>query len=613
LKTNAFIWLAWLCSVATGFAAQLPGEQLLPAETIFMATVKDWNDATNAFWKSSLGRLWNDEAMRATRAKFNTRLTNEFAQPLDRELKIKASDYTELVNGQVTLALTKAEKPGKWFGFLLLIDAKDKADLLKTNLADLQKKWTDSGKKIRTEKVRDMEFTAYQFTQATLQKLARKMTGKPEDAAPDPEAETNRIDLLVGQAQSLLLVGTQARDLEKVLAKQSGGAPGTLADQPVFQANYNALFRDALGFAWLDFKPIFELWTAPEAGAAAAPTARFANLTAQKVLPALGLGDLRSIAFKVTMPPEGYNAELFLTVPEAARQGLVKALAPPAKDASPPPFIPADAVQFKRKRIDLQQGWNAFESALVKIDPAVAGVVQLMLGAAGKDRDAAFDLKKSLIESAGDDFISYDKPAKSTNPPPSISLIGSRNPEQFLNGVKVVMRMLPEPIGTTALAEREFQGRKIYTMTYAPGSQLVLSANASYVAISSEPALVEEFLRSADAPPKPLRDLPGLADAAQKIGGFNTGWFSYENQIETTRSKIEQAKANPDHEPVASSPLALNPLEGELPEMMDWIDAPSLPPFDRIAKYFYLFLTTGTTTVEGISFKFSAPTPPGLK
>ena len=46
---------------------------------------------------------------------------------------------------------------------------------------------------------------------------------------------------------------------------------------------------------------------------------------------------------------------------------------------------------------------------------------------------------------------------------------------------------------------------------------------------------------------------------------------------------------------------------------MEWLDAPSLPPFDKIAKYFSIFVNTATTTPEGISFKFAAsPNATGL-
>jgi hypothetical protein len=45
----------------------------------------------------------------------------------------------------------------------------------------------------------------------------------------------------------------------------------------------------------------------------------------------------------------------------------------------------------------------------------------------------------------------------------------------------------------------------------------------------------------------------------------------------------------------------------------DWIDYGSLPPFEKIAKYFYYSLLTASSTPDGISFRISAPTPPALK
>jgi hypothetical protein len=613
-----FIGIALLLFSAAR-AAQPTAEQLLPAETMLMFTVKNFDEATNNFWKSSLGRLWNDEAMHPTREKFSARWTNEVSNSLEKNFKVKLSDYIELVRGQFTFALTKSAEENKAPGFLLLVDSKDKADLLKTRLAELQKKWTEGDHKLKTEKIRDIEFSAYEFTQANLQRFARLVSGKGE-APPDPEAATNKITLLVGQSQSLLLIGTQTRDLEKVLARQSGGGVPSLGEQPVFQSNFNSLFRDAGIYGWLDFKPIFEQMIKPTgAVAAAAQTKGVENLKIEKILPAIGLGELKSIALRAGAGADGYDMTIFLTAPEATRQGLLKILAPPAKDASPPPFVPADAVKFQRVRIDFQQAWATVEGVLTKIDPSVAGIVQLMLNAAGKDKDPNFDLRKSIIESVGDDFISYEKAPKNGNVP-AINLIGARNPEQLLNGIRVVLRMLPEPIGGAPLKEREFLGRKIYSVNLAPpgvpappGSELQLAATGNYVVIARDNAILEEYLRSAEAPPKPLRDLPGLADAAQKVGGMNTGWFSFENQAETMRAAIEEAKKNPGKDQEESSGLNLSIIGNRSSPVADWIDYSTLPPFDRVAKYFYYSLLTATSTPEGISFKVAAPTPPGLK
>jgi hypothetical protein len=600
-------------------AGQPPAEQLLPAETIFLLTVKDFDEATNNFWKSNLGRLWNDEAMAQTREKFHARWTNEVVAPVEKDFKVSLTDYLELLRGQVTFALTKSDQPGKAPGFVMLVDSKDKSENLKTRLADLQKKWAEGGRQVNTQKIRDVEFTTYQFTHAAFQQFARTVTGKGrEAAAPDPEAETNKINLLVAQSQSLLIAGTQARDLETIIIRQSGAAAPSLLGQPVFQANYNSLFRDAGLYAWVDFKPIFDAMIKPTGAVAAAEKqSGVGNLRLEKVLPALGLGELKSIAFRAGAGPGGLEATIFLTAPEAARSGLLKILAPPAKDASPPPFVPADAIKFQRLRIDFQQTWNVLENVLVKIDPTISGLVQLMISAAGKDKDPDFDLKKSVIDSVSDDFISYEK--RTTNGVSStIRLIGARNPAQLINGLKAILRMLPEPVGGAPLKEREILGRKVYTLSLTPpgvpaqpGSDYLLTATTNYVAIANDAAMVEEFLRNETAP-KPLRDTPGLTEAAQKAGGMNSGWFSVENQIETTRAALQNAKKNPDDE--ADSPGLFSLLNFNLVEgLSGWLDFNSLPPYERISKYFYLQLVTGTATPEGIAFKIAAPAPPALK
>jgi hypothetical protein len=615
-------WGVVCCAIlaSTIRAAQPGADQLLPAETILMFTVKDVEQASTNFWKTSLGRLWVDDSMRGTREKFGARWTNEVSGALEKEFKIKLSDYTELARGQCTFGMTKPAEEGKSPGFLFLIDAKDRAEALKTNLTQLREKWGD--RKPKPEKVRDVEFVSYEFTQAELQKFARIITGKGAEGAADPETEANKVTVFIGQSQSLLIVASGARDLEKVLSRQSGGGAAALGGQPTFQSNFNSLFRDAGIYGWLDFKPVFEQLMNPGGAVAAATQAKtkgMENLRLQKVLPALGLAELKSIALRVDTGPEGFDSTIFLTAPEADRHGLLKILAPPAKDASPPPFVPADAVKFQRIRIDFAQAWDTFEKALIKIDPSVAGVVQLLVNAAGKEKDPNFDFKKSFVETVGDDFITYEKAAKN-GASASITLIGARNSEQLLSNIRAVMRLLPEPVGGAGMKEREFLGRKIYSVNMAPpgvsaqaGSEIQFVAAPGYVAMARDNAILEEYLRSAEALPKPLRDAPGFNEAAQKVGGMNSGWFSFENQAETMRTVIEDVKKNPDNPQDESSYSFPKVIGGRSSIAADWIDYSSLPAFDAIAKYFYYSLGSTAATPEGIAFKMAAPTPPALK
>ena len=72
--------------------------------------------------------------------------------------------YASLPQGQLTFAVTKNAWQGsddQPLGFLLLLDARDKTDLLKTNLADLRRKWVAAGKTLQTEKIRNLEFSIF--------------------------------------------------------------------------------------------------------------------------------------------------------------------------------------------------------------------------------------------------------------------------------------------------------------------------------------------------------------------------------------------------------------------------------------------------------------------
>src|SRR5436190_1091609 len=163
---NHKIWLALVATfVWAGVqsnAAIPSAEKLLPDDTLMMVTAPDFAKMHGIFKASPQSRLWNDPAMRSFKEKFVTRWTEEFLKPLERELKLHFDDYTSLPDGQLTFALTRnasAENENRPMGKLLLIETRDKSNQLKTNLAALRNQWVDAGKSIRTEKIRDFEFS----------------------------------------------------------------------------------------------------------------------------------------------------------------------------------------------------------------------------------------------------------------------------------------------------------------------------------------------------------------------------------------------------------------------------------------------------------------------
>jgi len=130
--------------------------------------------------------------------------------------------------------------------------------------------------------------------------------------------------------------------------------------------------------------------------------------------------------------------------------------------------------------------------------------------------------------------------------------------------------------------------------------------------MSTDEAMLENFLRSSESTGKALRETAGLADAAQKIGGMNTGLFGYENASESMRVMMETLKNDSSSLEKMLGMMALPPkLSGK--GLKDWLDFSLLPPFEQISKYFHFTVYTGSANEDGLSYKMFSPTPPQLK
>jgi len=621
-------------------AAVPPPEKLLPADTLGVITVPDYGKARTVYGETPACQLWRDPTMKPFVEKFEKKLIEEVITPLERDLGVKLADYAGLAQGQFTFAVIQNGWEGKEDrlpAWLLLIDSRDKSSQLKTNLADLRKKWIDGGKKLKTEKIRDVEFSTLVVSGEDVAKTLEKSltdskaekaekSEKPAEDAADPAKKT---EITIGQSDSLLIVGSDPKVIEKILIRQSGGQVPSLGEQTAFEADYQARFRNALVYGWVHFKPIVDVLSRLAADAAKESDGNDLALNPTKIVSATGIAGLKTLSFLFNETREGSFGELHLGVPAAGRAGVFKIISAETKDANPPPFVPADAVQFQRWRLDVQKAWNTLESMLVEISPQMGGVFKLMFENVGKDKDPNFDMRRELVGNLGDDLITFQKnPRGNTfaelNSPPSLYLIGSPNSDKLAAALKMLTSLLPAALSN--VKEREFLGRKIYSLSLPPtpspdGSSTIqrtlsYAASGGYVAFSTDDAILETYLRSSENTGKTLRESPGLAEAAEKIGGMNTGLFGYENSSETMRVMLETLKNDSGN---LEKMLAVTPLGPKLSGkegsggLKDWLDFSLLPPFDKIAKYFHFTVYSGSVTPDGLSYKMFSPTPPQLK
>jgi hypothetical protein len=621
-----------------------PAEKLLPADTLGTLVIPDYAKARDIYGRSPQGQLWHDPAMKAFVEKFQEKVKTEFVTPLEKDLGVSLTNYLPFLQGQLTFAFVQngwaggSESPQP--GWLLLLDTKDKSPLLTTNLTELKRKWTDANKPSRTEKIRDVEFTVLKLSTndvpPTLQKLFPSSGPKFPDTNPeDPETKKNEppaIELFIGQSGSLLIAGNQAKVIEKVLTAQSSDSAPTLAAQPVFEANRLALFRNAPLYGWLNTKAITDIINkqlAKKAGGDA-DSPSFTPFKPEKVIGAFGLDALKSAAFSVHFTAEGGMAEFLLTAPESDRHGLLSLIAAEPKDTLPPPFVPADAVKFQRLRLDGSKTWDNLEKTVSALSPQLLAGLNFaieMAGSLAKEKNPEYELKKTLLGSLGNDIVSYEKAPRSGDfvdmaAPPSITLIGVSKPDQFVEAVKYLITGASQR--GQSPKEREFLGHKIYSMELPAmrtkdgkrGADRALSFSTAngYAAFSTDPALLEEFLRSSENPGKPLRATAGLTDAAQQVINTRTSWFTYENQAETMRSFLTSMKQNFGGDK-ATDKSASDNLGMTAPQkfIKEWFDISLLPEFDKIAKYFSFNVASGSATPEGLTMKVFTPTPPQLK
>jgi hypothetical protein len=629
LSASLFVGLA-----LNAWPATLPPEQLLPSDTLVMMSVPDYDQLRQLTQNLPELQLWWDPEMKAFKDKFLVKWQTNVVEPLEREMGIKFNDYANLLSGQLTIAITQNGWDGstnKTPGFLMIMDVKDKTNALKTQLANLKKKWGDSGKPVKTEKIRDIEFTTLIVTEQDLTKTIRNVfPGLKKAASSDANKtqSTDKTEIMIGQSGALFLAGTVAKDLEKTLIRQTGGLVPTLAEQPVFEASQSQL-RGSQILGWVNLQTLMDILKRTLTSAQSSnPPKNPIDLKPDKVISAVGLESLKSATFSYKNSPEGYQMEVALRVPEANRKGLFKLIALETKESQPPPFVPADAVKFSRFRLDLQKTWATLEGILAEISPEVSGLIQMSLQAVGKDQDPNFDFKKSLIGNLSNDMISYQKKPRTTtveafDSPPQVSLLSSANAEGLARAFKMLIGLLPPP--ANEVKEQEFLGRKIYSfvmpLSSSPGStnapnKIFFAASGGYLALSPEQAMIEEYLRSGESKPRSLTETAGLSEAAQKIGGMSTGMFGYENVLETTRAAWDVIKKDPDilQKSFAPSVGVLRADVMELgKELKEWFDLSLLPPFDKVAKYFHFAVYSGSVNSDGFSLKLFAPVPPLLK
>ena len=595
LKISAVVSAFCLFIVSSLSAAIPPAENLLPSDTLLMFTVPDCSTVGASWHQSPQWLLWHDPSMKPFHDDFMAKWDSKIVAPMEQSLGIQVSDYLPLLQGQLTVAITQNGwdgSDGTQPAMLLLLDAKDKSDLLATNLGALKQKWKDSGRTVRTMNVQDIKFSVVTFPSNSMPFASALSQGANNTSSSNT--------LYIGQFKSLLIAGTSMKTVEGVAAHLNGGANPSLVQNAQFASDQLSQFHNApLYYGWFNAKSFFYVLSQMQPGESSGPWPSF-----NSILMASGLRDLKSVSFSYRESREGSQMELFAAAPESTRRGLLKMFTAASKDANPPPFVPADAVQFFRWRVDGQKAWSELEKTLSTLSPGMMTYVNsmfMMANANAQQQNPNFDLRKDLIGNLGDDWIKFAKaPAGNTladlNSEPYLFLFAANNPDEAVFALKTVGGML----SSSTPKSQDFLGRKIYTIPLpsgramtgagapaAPQRSIYCTASGGYVAVTTDISMIQNYLRSNDGKTKPLIQTPGLAQAAQHVGGMGNGLFGYQNQSEAARALLAALKNDPAAGAVAFNSLSGLPINAPGASFRDLANFSLLPDYEAISKYFY--------------------------
>jgi len=602
-------------------------QQLVPDNAWAVLTIPSYNGAKTAWNDTLYMQFWNDPSMAGFREHAEKSFEAKVSEELEKKTGFSLSSLSQLIKGQATLAIfPKPPESRSGIDILAIMDSGDQAAKI-TELIELARnKSQEAGNPLKPVTIQNLPFYTTELD-ADFSQFG---------PASGNEREGKKASLTFGQIDSVFLASSSTIHLEQTIQRIRGGGGKSIASQASFNQFYQKKFRNAAAYGYIQFQPIYALIkkfiteNAPKPGASQDPMLAMMPKP-EAVLEALGLEGIEGLGFSWTSDKEGSIWDFAVQVPASKRTGLLGLVEFENKDASPPAFVTDDVSTFQRIRFDARKSWQKLEAMLGQISPQIAGVLQMTMGLIGKDRDPNFDFRRNFIENLGDDFIVAQWPPASTElmevmNPPEIFLIGSPNPEPLVKAFIAASGLLPG--GNSVLKDRSFLGRTIYSInvptgTPTPGAKpgematmgIHFVASGMYVALSTDEDMIESYLRSGSRSGRPLKSNPEFQQAANAVGGFQSGYINYQSFASIIQLYYETFRTNPDSamSGVLGAILGETVPETEGSKEDALVDFKKLPPYDQVKKYFH-FNVTGNSSDETMFNMISiSPIPSQLK
>ena len=621
--------------IATAFvesqAASLPkAAELVPAETVVLVDISDFNQLRTRFEKSTFYKLYKDPAMAAFVAdfigKFQDKMRNN-ENPVIRTI----FDANGLPEGRVVFALT-AGNTGEEEPLIVVISQWGRnTERIKEAVEKMAAKTVERGAHRAIEEYRDVNVITLK-TEVSPRQVPDWERFKPEDGnvtmktiQPPPEKTCYCF------IDDCLIAGTDVETIKFVVAHIKGVSGSSLSGDPDYIAVMDAVrpYRDA------DLYVNLKQWLKTIA-------AEDKTGQTQKEMANLGIDSIAGLGCSLGFDAEGgnlFSGKAFLKT-SGSKKGIPKMLDIHSEPVRAPRFIPASAYSVSFLNIDIKRAFDELVSIMSGMDPEFATSLQEPLVEAGAEGEPAVSLRPDVIEYLGSEIViaqNVNKPfSVGARPTDNLIALSVSNRSALEKSLSLVHRRLIAPnnpestrellghtrylLGPSALpfldgampmlgpvnpgsprTDGETPGqrtmpppaRMAFTITdthliFGPESAVERAIRALGGADSESVGTTEWFAAAKSAAPSVV----GLASFKDNAASSELLWWMLKDSDKGRRANAE------------IGPASLAP-----PEFLALADFKLLPEFNAVRKYFGCSTFYGISRADGFLFELKYLNP----
>lgn len=342
MVSSRFAWiLAAIVAVgglASGATAAEPeksarplGPAWFPRDTLLFVGIRDANELRARAAETSIGQMIGDPSFVALRDRLLEAVA-QATQPFQEATGLSLAELATIPQGQVALGLVPVEEGSPPVALVFLVETGDRGPLVSTLLDRGGETLVRQGAQRQTQTLPEGDVTVYRFD------------------------GPRRRELVYVERDGVLLVGTRAEAVGKVLRAWQAGGEETLAKAPHYGAVMQRLGSQTgeepqITF-WID--PIEMLRTAGRDDTNARVTLA--------LFPTLGLDGIEGAGATLALATEQYDSLLRMHVRlEPPRTGAVEAVALDRGDVTPESWVPAELAQYSTLHWDVERTYRVVE------------------------------------------------------------------------------------------------------------------------------------------------------------------------------------------------------------------------------------------------------------